>query len=244
MSLTLVVLGSSGTYAGPDNPNSGYFVTDGTTRVWLDCGPGTLGPLQQHVALADLDAVVVTHGHPDHCLDAAVLRNALRYGIGRKGVPVYGPFAAQERIVAALGEDVTPTLDWRDIRDGSTFTTGGISWTCSRTDHPVTTMAVRIDAGGVIAYSADTGPGWSFERFGPPIDLALCEASLPPDREGSVQHLTGRQAGEKARQAGARRLVITHLPPGTDIEARQREAEAGFGGPVEVAVPGARFTVG
>jgi ribonuclease BN (tRNA processing enzyme) len=110
----------------------------------------------------------------------------------------------------------------------------------------VETVAVRIEdeSGRAVAYSADTGPGWSFERFGASIHLAICEASLAADREGSFQHLSGRQAGRIAREAGAARLVITHLPPGTDIETRRLETESdeGFGGPVAVAIPGRRFT--
>jgi ribonuclease BN (tRNA processing enzyme) len=71
----------------------------------------------------------------------------------------------------------------------------------------------------------------------------MCEASLAAEDEDSFQHLSGRQAGRIARDAGAARLVVTHLPPGTDVEARRDEAEAAFGGPVEVALPGARFEV-
>jgi hypothetical protein len=29
-----------------------------------------------------------------------------------------------------------------------------------------------------MAFSADTGPDWSFDVFDQPIDLALCEASM------------------------------------------------------------------
>jgi ribonuclease BN (tRNA processing enzyme) len=131
------------------------------------------------------------------------------------------------------------------VDDESTFAIGALSLTCSRTDHPVDTVAVRIEdaAGRVVAYSADTGPGWTFERFEAPIHLAIGEASLATEAEGSVQHLSGRHAGRIAREAGAQRLVLTHLPPGTDVGVRRAEAEAAFGGPVEVARPGDRFEV-
>jgi ribonuclease BN (tRNA processing enzyme) len=240
--LSLIVLGSSGTYPGADDPASGYLVTDGRTRVWLDCGPGTMGPLQRHVALADLDAVVVSHSHPDHCMELPVFCNALRYDIGRSEFPVYGPAGTLERVEAALDAEVAPTFDWRVVTDGSSFTVGGMAFSCSGTDHHVETMAVRIEWDGkAIGYTADTGPRWTLERFGAPIDLALCEASLSIEEEGRIQHLSGRQAGVQARAAGARRLVITHILPGADREARRREAAAAFGGPVDVAEIGARF---
>lgn len=245
MTLSVTVLGSSGSYAGAGNPCSGYLVRDGATRVWLDCGPGTLGPLQEHLDLAELDGVVVTHSHPDHCLELPVFRNALKYLLGVEGMPVYGPAGTLSTVEAALGDGVAPTLDWRVVADGSTFAIGGLAFGCSQTDHPVETMAVRVEDenGRAVAYSADTGPQWSFDRFAAPIDLAICEASLPPHEEGTFQHLSARQAADRARAGAAGRLVLTHLPPGTDADARRREAEDAFGGPVEVATPGNRYRV-
>jgi ribonuclease BN (tRNA processing enzyme) len=71
--------------------------------------------------------------------------------------------------------------------------------------------------------------------------LALVEASFLSDKEGIVQHLSARQAGATARAAHAGRLVITHLGPTIDRAAARAEAEAEFGGPVEVATIDARF---
>jgi ribonuclease BN (tRNA processing enzyme) len=242
--LSITVLGSAGTFPGADNACSGYLVTDGRTRVWLDCGPGTLANLQRHVALDALDAVVVSHSHPDHCLDLPVFRNALKYGYEREAFPVYGPAGTRATVEAALGDAVAPTFDWHTVTGGDQFEIGGLTFACSRTDHPVETVAVRVVADGrALAYSADTGPAWSFERFAAPIDLALCEATLTVAAEGSVQHLSGRQAGATARAAGARRLVLTHLPPPSDPDAHRAPAEESFGAPVEVATVHARYDV-
>ena len=246
MGLTLTVLGSSGTYAGPRNACSGYLVEDGTTSVWVDTGPGTLANLQDHVDLETVDAVVVSHSHPDHWLELPVFRNALKFGPRREGVPVFGTEATRRGLVGVLGDDdpYTPTFEWSDISDGDRFTIGSIQFACSRTDHPVETMALRIDGGGSsLVYSADTGPGWSPEVFAPGIDMALLEATLLADREGQSPHLSARQAGTMAAAAGAEKLVITHLWPTSDPEDHRTEAEEAFGRPVEIAVPHARFEV-
>ena len=66
-------------------------MSHGTTRVWIDCGPGTLSALQWHTSLEELDAVVVTHEHPDHCMELPVVRNALYYGLGIERLPLYAP---------------------------------------------------------------------------------------------------------------------------------------------------------
>ena len=59
----------------------------------------------------------------------------------------------------------------------------------------------------------------------------------------SIPHLSAREAAVRARDAGVKRLVLTHLVPGSDPEAHRAEAEAAYGGPVEVALPGCTFTI-
>ena len=103
---------------------------------------------------------------------------------------------------------------------------------------------MRIDgAGRSLGYSADSGPGWGLSELGEGLDLALCEATYLSDREGSLPHMSARQAGHSARTAGAARLVVTHLWPRTDRRAAEAEAAAAFGGPVTVAAVGDRYQV-
>jgi ribonuclease BN (tRNA processing enzyme) len=241
--LSVTVLGSSGTYAGPDQASSGYLVRSEATAVWVDAGPGTLGNLQRHIDLRQLDAVVLSHHHPDHWLELPVLRNALRYVLGVDGVPVFGTRATQRAARNVIGK-LEPTLEWTTIADSATFGIGDLDVRCSRTDHPVETLAFRIDHGGrSLAYSADTGNGWSVAALGTGIDLFLCEASLRDADADAVQHLTGTQAGAMGRAAGVARLVITHVVPGVDPEDQRAAAEAAFGAPVAVALPHDRFDV-
>jgi ribonuclease BN (tRNA processing enzyme) len=100
----------------------------------------------------------------------------------------------------------------------------------------VETLAVRVDAGGQsLLYSADTGPAWHPGATGADVDLMVCEASLEPEYEGHVQHLSARQAGKLARTLDAGRLVVTHVVPGVDPDAQLDMAGQAFGGPVELA---------
>ena len=91
-SVRLRVLGSSGTYPTPGGPCSGYLVEAGATRVMLDAGPGTVAALQQALPGLDIDGLVITHAHPDHCSDVFHLFNLLRFGpVPRQGLAAFAP---------------------------------------------------------------------------------------------------------------------------------------------------------
>jgi ribonuclease BN (tRNA processing enzyme) len=240
--LRLTVLGCNGSYPGPGGAASGYLVQSATTTLWVDAGSGTLANLQRHVGLGDVDAVVLSHEHPDHWSDIEGYYVAMTYGESpRKGIPVLAPTGLRQ--VTHTAKDGS-TFDWRLIGDGDTASLGDISLTFSRTDHHVETMAMRLESGGkVLGYSADSGPGWSMEALGAGIDLALCEASFLQDREGSVQHFSARQAGTTARAAGAGRLVLTHTWPTIDLEAIRAEGSEAFGRRADIAAVDAVFDV-
>jgi ribonuclease BN (tRNA processing enzyme) len=234
--LRLTILGCAGSYPGPDTACSGYLVQGGGVTVALDLGPGTLANLQRHVGLGDIDAVVLSHSHPDHWVDLSGLLTASRYTLRREGLPVYGTADTRER-VGALMDEIEPTFAWHDIADGDAVALGDLRLDFAATVHYVETLAVRVrDGDASLAYSADTGPGWSFAAFGEPVDLALCEATiLAADQRDGFLHLSARQAGEMARAAGAGELVLTHLLPGGDPEDWRVEGSSAFGRPVTVA---------
>ena len=239
--LTLTVLGCSGTYPGDGGACSGYLVRSPGASLVVDLGAGTLANLQHHLAIGAIDAVVLSHVHPDHWLDLPVLRNAMRYVLGVGGLPVYGTAETWLMAEVIIGE-LPPTLLWHTIDESSVVEVGDQVVRFSRTDHPVETLAVRVDAGGrSLLYSADTGAAWDPGTTGADVDLMVCEASLELEHEGHVQHLSARQAGKLARSLGAGRLVVTHVVPGVDPEAQLEMAEQAFGGPVELAAANRSF---
>ncbi len=191
--------------------------------------------------LASIDAVVVSHSHPDHWSDLEGLYVAMRYFLERRGLPIYAPEGLRDLM---RGENRDGTLDWRVIGDGDSAQVGPAKWTWSQTDHPVETLASRVEVGGrALGYSADTGPAWQLSALGEGVQLALVEACLTLEAEGVMQHLSARQAGAMAADAGAERLVITHLAPPIDRAVAQREAAAAFGGPVDVAEVGETWAI-
>ena len=87
------------------------------TSIWVDCGNGTFGHLQQHLEMEKLTAVVLTHGHPDHCVDIYGLHVMYKYGLEMSGLPVFLPEGLEKTLEGLVG-DWTDTFDWNLVRDG------------------------------------------------------------------------------------------------------------------------------
>jgi ribonuclease BN (tRNA processing enzyme) len=238
MDVELTVLGCSGSYGAPaGGACSGYLVRGGDVVLWMDCGNGTFTNLQQHVHPEELTAVVITHAHPDHCVDLYGLHVLNKYGLHRSSLPVYAPEGVEKTLEGLVGE-WTDTFHWRLVGDGDATTIGDAKLQFSRTDHPLPTVAVDVEIGGKrLVYTADTGPGWSVEAFAPGADLVLSEATYQHDNIAASIHLSARQAGEAARAAKARRLMLTHLWPTLDPVASVEEGSEAFGRAVTLAAP-------
>jgi ribonuclease BN (tRNA processing enzyme) len=195
--------------------------------------------LQAHIGLDQVTAIVLSHEHPDHTGDLAGYFVASKYYIGLSNVPVYAPASVRHRVYYS-----GRPIEWCTISNGSRQEIGDLVFTFSRTEHGPETLAMRIDSDGrSLGYSADSGPAWRLSDLGPGIDLALCEATYLHQDEGTADHMSARQAGQSARDAGVGRLVLTHLQPRIDPAEARVEAEGAFGRPVEVAAEHEVYTV-
>lgn len=243
--MEFTVIGCSGSFPGPDSPASCYLVTAEGFTVVIDIGSGGFGALQRHADPARVDAVLISHLHADHCLDLCSYQVYRTFGQEPPlpPIPVYAPPGAAARLDRAAavteGSPVSEAFGFAALAPGS-FTLGPLTVTAAHMNHPVETFGFRLEhAGRAIAYSADTGPSAELVSLAAGADVLLCEATfaerpdLPPDL-----HLTGRQAGEHAARAGAGRLVLTHLMPGSDGDRARDEAVSAFGGRVSLAAPG------
>jgi ribonuclease BN (tRNA processing enzyme) len=237
--MELTVLGCSGSYGGPRNSAcSGYLVRSGSTAIWLDCGNGTFGALQQHIAAEDLTAVVLTHEHPDHCVDVYGLHVLMRWGLQREGFPVYAPPGLEQHLGTLVGGDWGRAFEWCEIQEAERVQIDDVGLRFSRTDHPPPTYAVEVACEQKrLVYTSDTGPGWDVSAFAPGADLVLSESTYLHGKKPAEIHLSAKEAGAAARAAGARRLMLTHLWPRLDPYDVVAEGSEAYGESVTLAAP-------
>ncbi|MCA1823694.1 MAG: MBL fold metallo-hydrolase, partial [Frankia sp.] len=215
--MRLTVLGCAGTFPQAHSACSGYLVEHDGYRLVVDLGHGALSGLDRLGGLKNVDAVLVSHLHADHCIDLIGFSYARRFH--PEGplapLPVYGPRGLQDRIVRSFNQPPRDSLD--QVYDFHTTSAGGLelgplSIELHETAHPIECHAMRITAGGrTLTYSADTAASDNVVKAARNADLFLCEASWlhGPKRPANV-HMTAVEAGEHATRADAARLLLTH----------------------------------
>ena len=252
--MQVTVIGCAGSFPNPSSPASCYLVEHEGHHLVLDLGSGALGPLIGAVSLDRIDAVVLSHLHPDHCLDLTGLHVARTYrpqGPPEQPLAVYGPQDTAERIAAAHRTSPTEAADgslqrsFRFVELEESTQIGPFTLRTAPVAHPVPAYALRVEAGGrALVYSGDTGPCEALVELSQGADVALFEASFLEGRPNPANlHLTAKQAAEHAKAAGVERLVLTHLVAWNDQAETLAEASRAYDGELALAAPGMVVTL-
>jgi ribonuclease BN (tRNA processing enzyme) len=264
--MRLTVLGKSPSWQDAGGACSGYLVEEGDTALLIDCGNGVFSKLRLFRDYVDVDAVVISHLHADHFLDLIPYSYALTYAPRQQPVPVhvwpgtdhparpklYVPPGARDlfrRVVGSWGNDdlIENAFDLEEYEESSMIEVGPVRIRFQSVPHFTETFAMCLesaDGGGRITYGADSRPTPALIGFARDCDLLIIEATLPrPERTGDRGHLTPGEAGEHGRDAGVKRLVLTHISDELDPSWAREQAEETFGAQVEVAREGAVFEV-
>ncbi|MFE0257986.1 MBL fold metallo-hydrolase [Streptomyces sp. NPDC059010] len=241
--MQLTVLGGCGAWPTAAQACSGYLVEYAGFRLLLDPGYATLPRLLQHGTVDAVDAVLISHGHPDHCADLNPLLRARGLSDDPPpSLPVHAPRGAVDAVLA-LDKPTMLAEAYRlhEFDPGDRFGIGPFTVDTWLLPHFVPNAGIRLATPeSVLAYTGDTGPSPDIPRLAQGADLFLSEATYVhqvPTADAPYL-LTARLAGQYAHQAGAARLMLTHLWPGTDpATAREAAAEA-FEHSIGVAAPG------
>lgn len=242
--ITMLVLGSGGAVPTPDRSPSAYWLTVDGRSALLDPGPGALVRLLKSPhgpsSLDDVDTVLFTHFHLDHCCDLPALLFALHAPVLRSEAPLVlaGPEGLSDHLEALhglWGDWMTPArrpLEIREFRPGEEFSLGDGVVRFFAADHGERRfsrcnlgLAIRDRHGSTLVHTGDSGPGADLPGAAAGCDLLLAECSTPDDApfEG---HLTPSMVGRLCRDTLPGRVVLTHLDPAVDaldVESLVRE---------------------
>jgi ribonuclease BN (tRNA processing enzyme) len=246
--MELTVLGANGTYPVAGGACSGYLLQHEGFTLWMDAGNGTMARLQDHMSPDQVDAIFLSHAHPDHCADLYPFFYLLL--MENRKVPIYTAPRVNECLIPLIGVDTKDAfrklLSWTDLAPGSVTEVGPFRLEAFDAAHSTPNAIMRFQVGDkVLCYSGDTGPHPDLARAANETDLFLCEASWLDGQGADIGpiHLTAREAGTAAKEAGVSRLMLTHIWPQNDLDTVRAQAADVFDGRIELAVQTARAQV-
>ena len=241
----LIILGSA--CAVPDETHENTHLAlpgrDGNF-ILIDCaGQPVLRLRRVGLDYHRLTDLILTHFHPDHTYGVSML--IMEMWLRGRGEPlrIYGTTHCLERVemmMKAYDWDTWPrlfpiTFIPVDEREGApVLENDDFRIFAAPVKHFVPTIGLRVEdkhTRQTLAYSCDTEPCpgdmWLAQR----ADVLIHEAAGK-----GFGHTSAGQAGEIAREAGAKKLVLIHYcVDGKDLSTLAPEAEAAFGAPVTLA---------
>lgn len=245
--MQLTILGGCGGWPAPGGACSGYLLEHDGFVLLIDPGYAVVPRLLQLMPASAVDAVLVSHGHPDHCADVNPLLRVRRFTDPQP--PALPLYSLPESLDAVLALDRQSMLgeayDLRTFDAGEGLRIGPFNITTRLLPHPRPNSGFRIAADATLVYTGDAGPSADTVELAHGADLLLAEASyadeVPADLKESL--CSADDAGRQAVEAGVKALVLTHLIPGQDERLAARAARTRFLGPVHVARAGLRLPI-
>ena len=250
--MQLSVVGAGPAYTDrPGASGAAYLVRLGASSLLLDLGQGSFPRLAGLLDPATVEAVVISHLHPDHFIDLIPLRHYLRWEKPRRRVRVVGPVGLEARLDALHDEPgfIAGALDVEVLAEGRQFI-GPFAVDAARVTHTDSSFGFRVSPAGSpsapgLVYSGDCGRAEDLDRLARPGDTLLCEVSFGPGPViPDAEHLDGPAVGDLASRVHAARVLLTHVLMRVDRAATLDSVRSRFdGGPVEFVDPGFETTI-
>ena len=245
--MRVTVLGGSGAWPVADDACSGFLLRHNGFSLLVDVGYAVLPRLLELMPADQLDAVYISHKHPDHCVDLnPLLRARAMGGADPDPLPVYAPHGALDAVLALDRPGMLDAaLARHDFEPGASFSVGPFDLRTALLPHWVPNAAVRVAVDDhSVVYTGDGGPHPALVELARGADALIAEATHLQLAAGDAPHLsTAGQAARQASQAGVGRLVLTHLWPGSEPEDYLDAAATEYDGRTCVARGGLSFDV-
>jgi ribonuclease BN (tRNA processing enzyme) len=236
---SLTVLGSCGAWPEPGRACAGFLLEYDGFKVVLDLGYAALPQLLKYCPEGEVDAIVVTHQHPDHCVDVSALAR-VRYYLAPDAtpIPLYCPPGVLD-VLRALEPRPDPATVFAVHDLATTEQIGPFRLETVLLPHYVTNLGVRLSAPGLtIAYTGDSGPTPELKRLAAGADLHITDSTLQGDSPATTPRYVMTATEAATGGAGAKRLLLTHFWPGSDRALCVAEAQRVFPGEVIAAEEG------
>ena len=223
------MLANSQRYLAALGTGISYLVEAGGARVVVDAASGTAQALLQRPAP---DAVVISHFHADTVLD--LLPTVARI---RDGGLLFLPQGTRKRFEQLLDALQVPAgrvahVNVLERAEGGEAGLGSAWVRWGPADHGCPGASLRFETEGrSLVLAGETGPAPGLAPFAARADALVAHTFLldGEDPEAARTNLTAGEAGRLARAAGARRLLLAHVPFYPAAAAAAREAH-GAGG--------------
>jgi ribonuclease BN (tRNA processing enzyme) len=263
--IELMFTGTGSPRPALDRANSGQLLRIGDRQMLIDCGGGTTRRLlEAGVDLTSVDTIFLTHLHSDHTLDYAEFLLG-SWSMGRSSMRVFGPTGTRRLHELLLLEPYREDIEYRlslgrtpagmldieivEYEAGLVLDEPDLTVTAAEVIHSTLTYALRFESGGeVLVHSGDTRYCQALVDLAKGADVLVHDVCIAPSpafennpafpnlyEHLKAHHADPAEAGRTAREAGVRRLVLTHFLLGARLEQSYDECRAEFDGEIIMA---------
>ena len=221
------VIGIWGGFPKKDGPCSGFLIQQDEFSLLMDCGSGVVQQLQHYSDLNEINHVVLSHYHYDHCSDIGVMLFSRLVNTQLKKVEeplsIYGPFSEE---MAKRVEEV-PYSEFAGYNEDSQLKIGPFTLEFKMNIHPVEAYSIKVTSGNKsLVYTSDTSYTEDLVNFASGVDLLITECSLYEGMDGAASgHMTSKEAGILAEKSKAKAVLLTHLPHYGDLNELVKSAK-------------------
>ena len=218
--MKLRVIGCAGGFPLGNNGTSSYVLTstEGDYHVLIDAGSGSALAIEKYMDVNKLNAVLVSHDHPDHTADLGIFQHLFllkKPEPRHMPIPIYSHPNSEFAKLLVTSDSSEPKVYQAD----ETLEIGPFSITFEKTVHPLECYAMRIEekeTGKVLVYTADSAWHEPLIEFAKDADLLVADANFSNEMGRNAMHMTAEEVGQLASQAKVKVLAATHLPPQAD----------------------------
>ncbi|MDR3081309.1 MAG: MBL fold metallo-hydrolase [Streptomyces sp.] len=242
----LTVLGSAGAVPTSAEPCSGFLLECAGYRLILDLGYAAYPALLRHCGPEHIDAVLISHRHPDHVADLSPFLRARAFlrELNLPPVPLYAPSEALDPVLGLDRPDfIGAPYTVHSIKAPNTFHLGPFQVDTVALPHYEPNIGFRISTGGItVAYTGDCGPAEQLVELAKNADLFLAQAmyttEVPERDRGNM--CSAVDAGRFATRAEVDELMLTHLylMRGVTRHAAKAAARTTYRGAIRMARTG------